>query len=125
MNVIQLAGVKIHAALLRLQTGTEMPVYAMGTNEFETPFTFGNCIPGLEFFWSVSNPNVFQVEPVFYEGGVSSRAPHNVAMRIRTLNPGEATLRLQVSVASDSFNQVKRNALLIDEIQITVSFHMK
>ena len=71
IHIIQLTGVKIHAALLRLQTGSVMPVYAMGNNEYETPFTFGNCIPGLEFFWSVSNPNVFQVEPVFYEVGVT------------------------------------------------------
>ena len=56
-----------------------------------------------------------------FQDGVSTRAPHNVAMRIRTLNAGEATLRLQVSVGSESVNQVKRNALLIDEIQITVS----
>ena len=63
--VIRLHGIKIHAPLLRLQSNTEMPVYAMGINEHVTPFTIGNVVPGLEFHWTVTNPDVVSVEPVF------------------------------------------------------------
>ncbi|XP_038053561.1 nuclear pore membrane glycoprotein 210-like [Patiria miniata] len=118
--VIRLNGIKIHAPLLRLETNTEMPVYAIGTNEYETPFTFGNVIPGLDFFWTVTNKDVVRVEPVFERQGVSSNAEHNVAMRVHTLNPGEASLKLQAIFNPNMASQARSTKLLIDEIQLQV-----
>ncbi|KAJ8036585.1 hypothetical protein HOLleu_20604 [Holothuria leucospilota] len=118
--VIELSGIKIHAPLHRLETGTLMPAYAMGTNDQETPFTIGAAKPGLQFFWTSSNSDVIQVEPVYLEDGVEPTPENQVAIRIRTINPGEATLRLQVTVSPKSRHQVVRNGLLTDEIRIEV-----
>ncbi|XP_071795697.1 nuclear pore membrane glycoprotein 210-like isoform X2 [Asterias amurensis] len=118
--VIRLHGIKIHAPLLRLQSNTEMPVYAMGTNEHVTPFTIGNVVPGLEFHWTVTNPDVVSVEPVFQRQGVSSHPEHNVAMRIHTLNPGEASLKLRATFHPATPTQAITTNLLIDEIQLQV-----
>ncbi|XP_022099452.1 nuclear pore membrane glycoprotein 210-like isoform X2 [Acanthaster planci] len=118
--VIRLTGIKIHAPLLRLETDTEMPVYAMGTSEHETPFTFGNVMPGLDFFWTVTNRDVVRLEPVFEKQGVSSNTEHNVAMRIHTLNPGETSLKLQAIFNPSMASQSRYTSMLIDEIQLQV-----
>nr|XP_054758778.1 nuclear pore membrane glycoprotein 210-like isoform X1 [Lytechinus pictus] len=118
--VIELNGIRIHAPLHRLESDTVMPVYAMGLGESETPFTFGDAIDGLLFEWSVSNDDVIEVEPVFAEDGIYSGTEHNIAMRVRTLNPGEASLRLQVSLTQPGRRQIYRDQTLMDEIQIQV-----
>ncbi|XP_071512100.1 nuclear pore membrane glycoprotein 210-like [Diadema antillarum] len=118
--VIELLGIRIHAPLHRLESSTVMPVYAMGLGETETPFTFGDAIYGLQFDWSVSNSDIIDVEPVFAEDGIYMRDEHNVAMRVRTKNPGEASLRLQVSPLHPGKNQIYRDQTLMDEIQIQV-----
>ncbi|PIK54185.1 putative nuclear pore membrane glycoprotein [Apostichopus japonicus] len=120
VHVIELGGVKIHAPLHRLETDTLMPAYAMGLHDQETPFTIGSATPGLQFFWSSSNNDVIRVESVFSEDGVEPSPENSVSIRVRTVNPGEATLRLQVTVSSQSRHQVVRNGLLTDEIRIEV-----
>lgn len=52
--------------------------------------------------------------------GVEPSPENSVSIRVRTVNPGEATLRLQVTVSSQSRHQVVRNGLLTDEIRIEV-----
>ncbi|PIK62157.1 putative nuclear pore membrane glycoprotein [Apostichopus japonicus] len=120
VHVIELGGVKIHVPLHRLETDTLMPAYAMGLHDQETPFTIGSATPGLQFFWSSSNNDVIRVESVFSEDGVEPSPENSVSIRVRTVNPGEATLRLQVTVSSQSRHQVVRNGLLTDEIRIEV-----
>ena len=44
-----------------------MPVYAMGLNEQETPFTFGTALPPLTFTWSVNSRQVVTLKPVYYK----------------------------------------------------------
>lgn len=67
MHVIELDGIKIFAPLKRLQTGTQMPLYAMGTNEYETPFTFGSAIPPLSFKWSINNKEAAKIDSIYYK----------------------------------------------------------
>ena len=43
-----------------------MPVYAMGVNEHETPFSFGNVVPPLQFHWSVNNDRI-PLKPTFHK----------------------------------------------------------
>ncbi|XP_033126135.1 nuclear pore membrane glycoprotein 210-like [Anneissia japonica] len=116
--VISLGEARIFAPLLRLQMQTEMPVYATGLGDSESPFTLGSASPPLLFHWSVSNEDVITVEPVFAQSGVFYEAKHNVAMRVRTRNAGEASLRLRVSVSPGSSQQISNNGVLIDEVQI-------
>ncbi|XP_071946091.1 nuclear pore membrane glycoprotein 210-like [Antedon mediterranea] len=120
VSVISLEDVRISAPLLRLQTQSEMPVYATGLSDSESPFTLGSTTPPLLFEWSVSNEDVITVEPVFAQSGVYYKAQHNVAMRVRTRNAGEALLRLRVSQSPGAFNQISNNAVLVDEVQIQV-----
>ena len=67
MHVVQLVGIRIFAPLKRLQTGTQMPLYAVGMNEYETPFTFGNVSPPLSFRWTIDNKEAVELNSIFYK----------------------------------------------------------
>ena len=45
----------------------QMPLFAMGLGENETPFTFGSSRPPLQFDWSITNSDVAQLQPIFYK----------------------------------------------------------
>lgn len=40
----------------------QMPVYVMGITSNQTPFSFGNCVPGLAFHWSVTKRDILDVK---------------------------------------------------------------
>lgn len=39
-----------------------MPVYVMGTTSSQTPFSFGNAVPGLTFHWSVTKRDILDIK---------------------------------------------------------------
>lgn len=55
IHVVKLTGIRLFSPLSRLQTNTMMPVYAMGMNDQQTPFSLANVFPPLSFKWSTSN----------------------------------------------------------------------
>lgn len=40
-----------------------MPVYVMGLTNSQTPFSFGNAVPGLTFTWSTTKRDILDVQP--------------------------------------------------------------
>ena len=45
----------------------QMPLFAVGLTEHETPFTFGSAVPHLSFKWSVNKKSVTLLQSVFHE----------------------------------------------------------
>lgn len=39
-----------------------MPVYVMGITSSQTPFSFGNAVPGLTFHWSVTKRDTLDIK---------------------------------------------------------------
>jgi len=39
-----------------------MPVYVMGITGSQTPFSFGNAVPGLTFHWSVTKRDTLDIK---------------------------------------------------------------
>ncbi|XP_077992157.1 nuclear pore membrane glycoprotein 210-like [Glandiceps talaboti] len=134
--VVRLTGVNIYAPSSMLETGAEMPVYAMGINEFQTPFSFGHAIPGLRFYWTVSNIDVVTLSSVYYKScghtysigsmgypcliGINSENENNFGMRLHAVNPGQATLQLKVTISKPGHNQIINDIVLTEEVQIEV-----
>ncbi|CAJ0929988.1 unnamed protein product [Ranitomeya imitator] len=79
VEVVQLSGVRIHAPVTRMKSGTQMPVYVMGMSSSQTPFSFGNAVPGLTFHWSVIKRDFIELK---------SRHDEESAGEIRTKNTG-------------------------------------
>lgn len=40
-------------------------MYVEGSNDGETPFSFASSVPGLTFYWSVSNMDVMSLLSVY------------------------------------------------------------
>nr|XP_006822310.1 PREDICTED: nuclear pore membrane glycoprotein 210-like [Saccoglossus kowalevskii] len=118
--VVRLTAINVYAPLSRLETAAEMPVYAIGVNEHQTPFTFGHAIPGLKFYWTVSNVDVITLSTVYHKIGIDSSDENNFGMRLHAINPGQATVRLKVTISQSGHNQILDDMVLIDEVQIEV-----
>ncbi|XP_048780768.2 nuclear pore membrane glycoprotein 210-like isoform X2 [Ostrea edulis] len=120
VNVVELAGVRIHSALSRMQTGTKMPLYGIGLTEHETPFTFGSATPPLVFTWSINNKDVIQLQNVFHQCGLKHSTESDFARQLVAMSAGQVTVKLTVRPHLTSRSQVKGHGTLTDELQVEV-----
>uniref|UniRef100_A0A7N4NSS5 Nucleoporin 210 n=1 Tax=Sarcophilus harrisii TaxID=9305 RepID=A0A7N4NSS5_SARHA len=97
VEVVYLKAVRIRAPITRMKTGTQMPVYVTGITNSQSPFSFGNAIPGLTFHWSVTKRDILDI-----------RTRHNeVFEKLLLLNPEiEAE---QILMSPNSFIKLQTN----------------
>ncbi|KAL7986057.1 hypothetical protein Chor_011223, partial [Crotalus horridus] len=121
VEVIQLEAVRIHAPITRMKTGTQMPVYVMGIASNQTPFSFGNAVPGLKFYWSVTTRDILDVKSRFSEASLQLSVENNFAVDVYGKVKGKTGLKVVVKVLDPSAGQFSHMAKeLTDEIQIQV-----
>nr|XP_060613914.1 nuclear pore membrane glycoprotein 210-like [Anolis sagrei ordinatus] len=121
LEVVQLKGVRIHAAATRLVTGTEMPVYVMGLTTTLTPFSFGSANPGLVFHWTVSKRDVLDLLPRHSEVSLQLPPESNFAMVLHTKATGRTSIRVTVRALDPSARQLEGGQVeLSDEVQVLV-----
>uniref|UniRef100_A0A673ITB7 Nuclear pore membrane glycoprotein 210-like n=1 Tax=Sinocyclocheilus rhinocerous TaxID=307959 RepID=A0A673ITB7_9TELE len=121
VEVVQLKAIRIRAPITRMKTGTLMPVYVMGLTSSQTPFSFGNALPGLTFHWSVTKRDVLDVHTRHAEASVQLSAEHNFAMSVFGRSKGRTGLRVVVKTSVPLAGHLQDSALeLHDEIQIQV-----
>ncbi|XP_041094848.1 nuclear pore membrane glycoprotein 210-like isoform X2 [Polyodon spathula] len=119
VEVRELRAVRIHAPVTRLRTGTEMPVYVMGSSSLQTPMSFANSWQGLTFHWSQSKRDVLDLVPRHWQTNVKLTPEMNFAMLVRTRTAGRTTLRVTVLPRNHS-QPAGVPEELSDEIQILV-----
>ncbi|NXF10174.1 PO210 protein, partial [Smithornis capensis] len=121
VEVVQLTAVRIHAPITRMKTGTQMPVYVMGITSSQTPFSFGNAVPGLTFHWSVTKRDTLDVKTRHSEASFQLPAKYNFAVDVYGRVKGRTGLKVVVKVLDPAANQFYNMAKeLSDEIQIQV-----
>ncbi|NXA33455.1 PO210 protein, partial [Eudromia elegans] len=121
VEVVQLTAVRIRAPITRMKTGTQMPVYVMGITSSQTPFSFGNAVPGLTFHWSVTKRDTLDIKTRLNEASFQLPAKYNFAVDVYGRVKGRTGLKVVVKVldpAADQFYNMARE--LSDEIQIQV-----
>uniref|UniRef100_A0AAY5KJJ6 BIG2 domain-containing protein n=1 Tax=Esox lucius TaxID=8010 RepID=A0AAY5KJJ6_ESOLU len=69
VEVVQLRAIRIRAPITRMKTGTQMPVYLIGLTSSQTPFSFGNAVPGLTFLWTTTKRDILEVQSRHAEVG--------------------------------------------------------
>ncbi|XP_058863562.1 nuclear pore membrane glycoprotein 210-like [Acipenser ruthenus] len=119
VEVRELRAVRIHAPVTRLRTGTEMPVYVMGSSSLQTPMSFANSWQGLTFHWTQSKRDVLDLVPRHWQTNVKLTPEMNFAMLVRTRTAGRTTLRVTVLLRNHS-QPAGAPEGLSDEIQILV-----
>ncbi|XP_043080989.1 nuclear pore membrane glycoprotein 210 [Puntigrus tetrazona] len=121
VEVVQLKAIRIRAPITRMKTGTLMPVYVMGLTSSQTPFSFGNALPGLTFHWSVTKRDILDIHTRHAEASVQLSAEHNFAMSVFGRSKGRTGLRVVVKSGDLLAGHLQDGALeLHDEIQIQV-----
>uniref|UniRef100_A0A8C3LL48 Nucleoporin 210 n=1 Tax=Chrysolophus pictus TaxID=9089 RepID=A0A8C3LL48_CHRPC len=121
VEVVQLTAVRIRAPITRMKTGTQMPVYVMGITSSQTPFSFGNAVPGLTFHWSVTKRDTLDIKTRHSEASFQLPAKYNFAMDVYGRVKGRTGLKVVVKVLDPEANQFYNMAReLSDEIQIQV-----
>uniref|UniRef100_A0A8C0EK50 Nucleoporin 210 n=1 Tax=Bubo bubo TaxID=30461 RepID=A0A8C0EK50_BUBBB len=121
VEVVQLTAVRIRAPITRMKTDTQMPVYVMGITSSQTPFSFGNAVPGLTFHWSVTKRDTLDIKTRHSEASFQLPAKYNFAMDVYGRVKGRTGLKVVVKVLDPSANQFYNMAReLSDEIQIQV-----
>ncbi|XP_067865995.1 nuclear pore membrane glycoprotein 210-like [Heterodontus francisci] len=121
VNVIRLKGIKIHAPVTRLRTGTQLPVYAIGVTSCQTPFSFGNAVPGLSFHWTTTKREVIELVSRHSEISLQLSAEHNFAMLLYSRAEGKTGLKVIIKAQNPSAGQFEGYAdRFSDEIQIMV-----
>ncbi|NXW83436.1 PO210 protein, partial [Alopecoenas beccarii] len=121
VEVVQLTAVRIRAPITRMKTGTQMPVYVMGITSSQTPFSFGNAVPGLTFHWSVTKRDTLDIKTRHSEASFQLPAKYNFAMDVYGRVKGRTGLKVVVKVLDPAANQFYNMAKeLSDEIQIQV-----
>ncbi|XP_051517594.1 nuclear pore membrane glycoprotein 210-like [Myxocyprinus asiaticus] len=121
VEVVQLKAIRIKAPITRIKTGTLMPVYVMGLTSSQTPFSFGNAVPGLTFHWSVTKRDTLDVNTRHAEASVQLSAEHNFAMSVFGRSKGRTGLKVILKSSIPLAGHLQDNTLeLHDEIQIQV-----
>nr|XP_020466290.1 nuclear pore membrane glycoprotein 210 [Monopterus albus] len=121
VEVVLLTAIRIRAPITRMKTGAQMPVYVMGVTNSQTPFSFGNALPGLSFHWSTSKRDILDVQSRHSEANVELRPEHNFGMRVTGRTRGRTGLKVVLRVADPRAGQlVEHLQELRDEIQIQV-----
>ncbi|KAG2470444.1 PO210 protein, partial [Polypterus senegalus] len=121
VEVVQLKAVRIRAPITRMRTNTQMPVYVMGITSSQTPFSFGNALPGLTFHWTVSKRDVLELRTRHSEALLQLSHENNFAMNVYGKTKGRTGLKVVVKAINQGTGhfdgQLKE---LSDEIQIQV-----
>uniref|UniRef100_A0A673ZA81 Nucleoporin 210 n=1 Tax=Salmo trutta TaxID=8032 RepID=A0A673ZA81_SALTR len=121
VEVVQLRAIRIRAPITRMKTGTQMPVYVIGLTSSQTPFSFGNTLPGLTFHWSTTKRDILELQSRHAEASFQLQSEHNFAMRVTGKTKGRTGLKVVLKVTDPKAGQLERKLLeLSDELQIQV-----
>ncbi|XP_043934036.1 nuclear pore membrane glycoprotein 210 isoform X1 [Protopterus annectens] len=121
VEVLRLKGIRIRAPITRMKTGTEMPVYVMGMASNQTPFSFGNAVPGFVFYWSVTKRDILDIRTRHSEASVKLSAENNFAMNVNAKTKGRTGLKVVMKATSPATKPFEDGASeLSDEVQIQV-----
>ncbi|XP_003463919.2 nuclear pore membrane glycoprotein 210 isoform X2 [Cavia porcellus] len=121
VEVLQLQAVRIRAPITRMRTGTQMPVYVTGITNSQSPFSFGNAVPGLTFHWSVTKRDILDLRGRYHEASIRLQSQYNFAMAVHGRVKGRTGLRVVVRAQEPRAGQLHGLAReLSDEIQIQV-----
>ncbi|XP_011915620.1 PREDICTED: nuclear pore membrane glycoprotein 210 isoform X2 [Cercocebus atys] len=121
VEVLLLRAVRIRAPIMRMRTGTQMPVYVTGITNHQNPFSFGNAVPGLTFHWSVTKRDVLDLRGRHHEASIRLPSQYNFAMNVLGRVKGRTGLRVVVKAVDPTSGQLYGLAReLSDEIQVQV-----
>ncbi|XP_049299266.1 nuclear pore membrane glycoprotein 210 [Anopheles funestus] len=92
IQVIPLDAIELRTPLKRIQAGATMPAYVWAAPNI-SPLVLGT-VENLQIRWSTDHADVLDVRGIFQDVGVEYLARDAIAMRVKALAPGRATLHV-------------------------------
>uniref|UniRef100_A0A182Q5Y5 BIG2 domain-containing protein n=1 Tax=Anopheles farauti TaxID=69004 RepID=A0A182Q5Y5_9DIPT len=92
IQVVPLDAIELRTPLKRIQTGATMPAYVWAAPGI-SPLVLGT-VSNVQIRWSTDHADVIDVRGVFQEVGVEYLDRDAIAMRVKALAPGRATLHV-------------------------------
>ncbi|KAG7228133.1 hypothetical protein INR49_013416 [Caranx melampygus] len=121
VEVVFLTAIRIKAPITRMKTGAQMPVYVVGLTSSQTPFSFGNALPGLTFHWSTTKRDILDVQSRHSEANAELQSEHSFGMVVTGRTRGRTGLKVVLRVTDPDAGQLVGDLQeLKDEIQIQV-----
>ncbi|XP_042211678.1 nuclear pore membrane glycoprotein 210-like isoform X2 [Homarus americanus] len=128
INVIPLEKIRIHAPLTHLETGTTMPLYALGSEDYQNPLAYATAVPPLLFEWSINNKQIASFIGIYRKNGLLETKENNGIVRVRAERPGRVSVTLKVKPrvpANHPHFQIIDNVILTDKLEIKVFESLK
>uniref|UniRef100_A0A182NJ95 BIG2 domain-containing protein n=1 Tax=Anopheles dirus TaxID=7168 RepID=A0A182NJ95_9DIPT len=98
IQVVPLDAIELRTPLKRIQTGATMPAYVWAAPGI-SPLVLGT-VGNVQIRWSTDHADVIDVRGVFQEVGVEYLDRDAIAMRVKALAPGRATLHVTLVTPS-------------------------
>ncbi|XP_053675808.1 nuclear pore membrane glycoprotein 210 [Anopheles nili] len=98
IQVVPLEAIELRTPLKRIQTGATMPAFVWAVPGI-SPLVLGT-VEGLQIHWSTDHADILDVRGVFQDVGVEYLETDAIAMRVKTLAPGRATLHVTLVTPS-------------------------
>nr|XP_040219055.2 nuclear pore membrane glycoprotein 210 [Anopheles coluzzii] len=92
IQVIPLDAIELRTPLKRIQAGATMPAYVWAVPNI-SPLVLGT-VPSVQIRWSTDHADILDVRGVFQDVGVEYLDRDAIAMRVKALAPGRATLHV-------------------------------
>lgn len=109
IHVLHLENIKISTPVSRVKAGATFPIWAFGIPDYLTPLIIGSMQLPLSFTWSTSDSCLLTLHDMYEGTGINIRYQNQVSLRAKALNPGLATIYLNVTMPCNMLSGCKND----------------
>ena len=123
VHVVKFGGIRVKTPIRKMRVGTEMPILAVGTDEHQSPFSYGSASPALHYEWTSNNPDGADLKPVHHRNGLATGKRNHGVMRLVATRPGRVRISVKASItkslaaAGDQY-QFNRDRTFTDTVEV-------
>lgn len=125
VHVTILEGVKIVVPTTRIKVGATVPLWAFGIPDNLTPLIIGSMKSPLSFTWMTSDPSLLRLHNMYEGTGINIRYQNEVSLRAKAVEPGLATVYLNVTVPCNILTGCKADRIYNAFVKIEIFEELK
>jgi nuclear pore complex protein Nup210 len=116
IHVIPLSGVQIKTPLTRLKSGSVVPASIWAKPDI-SPLILGT-LDTLKVHWSTDQPDVIEIKGIFDDVGIRYKERDSIAVRLKALSPGKATIYAVVTTGNNVKTSVSCEITVFKQLEL-------
>lgn len=120
VRVVPLEGIKITSPTTRIKVGATVPLWAFGIPEQLTPLVIGSTKTDMRFFWYTDKSAFVKLGNMYEGSGVNIGYDNEASVRATALQPGVATIHLNLTMACDRVTRCDRDVTFVAFLKIEI-----